>query len=133
MDLLNLNLGQYAEETQDMQVVHPVTGVPQVDDDGQPVIIKLIGMDSKLAQDTVKRRAERYMSTKSQKNITVEAATEMSADLLAKMTKGWSGLTEGGEAIVFSEAKAKEIYIANSWLREQVNEFVDNRANFFKK
>jgi hypothetical protein len=49
---------------------------------------------------------------------------------MAKCTKGWSGITEGGVEVKFSYENAVKLYTKYLWLREQIDRFMADRSNF---
>jgi phage/plasmid-associated DNA primase len=53
-----------------------------------------------------------------------------SVELLAKCTKGWSGITESGKEVPFSYENAVKLYTKYLWLREQIDRFMADRSNF---
>ena len=57
-------------------------------------------------------------------------AAEMIDDL-AKMTIKWTGFELDGKALKCEKANAVTVYTDWPWIREQAQEFVANRANFF--
>jgi hypothetical protein len=42
------------------------------------------------------------------------------AQFFADITESWSGLTEGGKPVEFSNEKAAQFYASTPWLRQQV-------------
>lgn len=129
MDLAQLDMTSMADIGAEMPVIHPATLEP-LKYNGHPVIIKLYGQDSTAFREEMQNRAKIQLARR--QKIDVEKLTSDAADLLAACTIGWVGLTEGGQEIEFSRENAKRIYTKYGWLRQQVDEFVSDRANFFK-
>lgn len=127
MDLSNLKLGDAG--SQKMELVHPVEGTTLLDDDKEPVTIELYGADSDVFRKTIRALGNKALS-KNQKKRTIEELEESTVKLLARVTVGWSGLKEDGEELEFSIANAERLYTDYPWIKEQVDEFVQERSNF---
>jgi hypothetical protein len=52
--------------------------------------------------------------------------------IAAAATLGWKNVSRDGAAIEFSRSAAKKLYEEHPWLLQQVSEFIENRANFFR-
>lgn len=57
---------------------------------------------------------------------------ESSAKLLAVVTVGWKGLKFGGKEYEFSADNAIKLYNEYPWIKDQVDQFIADRKNFFK-
>lgn len=125
MDLTDLNLS--AAGSSDLTLCHPATGEDLYDGDS-PVTITLLGKDSKEYRAAVAKRANSHL--RNRKVQTVEQAQQDGIDLLASVTVDWSGITENGEDLECTPAEVKRVYREYAWIREQVDEFVDDRSNF---
>ena len=130
MDLNELNDRLCNSGAATMTVTHPVTG-DALTHDGQEVTISVYGKDSDVARKAMKAAAQKAMNKRVQR-ADLDSAIHSAASLLAACTAGWSGVTEGGQPVEFSTANACELYTKYHWLREQVDEFIGDRANFFK-
>ena len=122
-DLATLDTAKVAEEGAELLVSHPTTG----EDLG--IKITLIGTDSKTFRDISKIRATMALKKKS-REIDLDQNEQDSIELLARCTKGWSGITENGKDIPFSHENAVELYTKYLWLREQIDRFMADRSNF---
>lgn len=122
-DLATLDTAKVAEEGAELHVAHPTTG----EDLG--IKITLIGTDSKTFRDISKSRATASLKKKS-REIDLDQNEAESVELLAKCTKGWSGITEGGVEVKFSYENAVKLYTKYLWLREQIDRFMADRSNF---
>jgi len=127
IDLNDLNFEKNAEIGADLELDHPVTGDPT------GIVIRLAGTDS-----VAYRRKQREIQTKRigqlarGKKADYSCTEQDACDLLAACTLGWEGLIEGGEPVEFSTQAASDLYARHAWIREQVDMFVGDRANFFK-
>ena len=122
-DLATLDTAKVAEEGAELRVAHPTTG----EDLG--ITITLIGTDSKTFRDISKSRATASLKKKT-REIDLDQNESDAVDLLAKCTKGWSGVTENGKEVAFSFDNAVQLYTKYLWLREQIDRFMADRSNF---
>ena len=122
-DLAKLDTAKVAEEGAELRVAHPTTG----EDLG--ITITLIGTDSKTFRDISKIRATMALKKKT-REIDLDQNEQDSIELLARCTKGWSGITENGKDIPFNHENAVQLYTKYLWLREQIDRFMADRANF---
>lgn len=134
MDLSTLNIDEQSEQGVYMELMHPIDDEPLLQDDGSKITIKLLGADSKAFRDISKKhsrkRTANMMKTR-KKDIDFTPTLEETCETLAACTVGWKGIEANGNAIKFSTDEAYKLYMDFSWIREQVNIFVGDRANFF--
>jgi hypothetical protein len=117
-----------------MSVIDPTTGAAMVDEKtGSPVTITLIGKDhpdfrsKQYAQSS--KRVNKLVGRR--RNIDLKQMEQDAIELLAHATKGWEGIDgPDGHPLAFSHANAVDLYTRYSWLREQVDEFIDDRSHF---
>jgi len=50
-----------------------------------------------------------------------------------RCTLAWRGIVYEGEALECNPGNARRLYAALPWLREQVEAFIADRANFLKR
>lgn len=126
MDLDALKIAEKSEEGEILTILHPVS-FEETD-----IKIKLAGMDSARYRNKVKQIAEKEKVRK-KTNIDFDGIEKRGAEILAACTIDWKGIQRGGDTIPFSYENAVELYSDPNlrWLREQVDEFIANRANFF--
>ena len=122
-DLATLDTSKVAEEGAELLDSHPTTG----EDLGIKIV--LIGTDSKTFRDISKSRATASLKKKT-REIDLDQNEQDSIELLARCTKGWSGITENGKDIPFGHENAVELYTKYLWLREQIDRFMADRSNF---
>jgi hypothetical protein len=95
--------------------------------------ITVIGRDSDeyraIRTERTRMLADRASAGQSDEFTQAELDT-LACELLGRCTKGWRGITQKGEAIVFSEKAAMDLYAKYPAIREQVNVFIGERANF---
>lgn len=96
--------------------------------------LKVVGQDSKQFREVSKRIATSMLGKEEEKP-DVEALERQGAELAAACIIGWSGLTEGGIEIPFTQQKAVELMLMPelTFIRQQVEVCVSKRASFFRK
>lgn len=127
-----------SEEGAWMPLMDPVTELPILgkDEDGneQPVRIKLLGMDA----PTIKAKEREFMNRRLMKNkVRVGSAEQLEGEaieMLVACTQSWEGFTRSGAVWPCTPANARELYSKPEWafIREQVNRFIGERANFLQ-
>lgn len=123
MDIGRFDSVKKAEEGVRLALLDPVTKA----DTGAALI--LYGADS-----AMHKQARKELDAKNKalgRTLGPDELAEQSAELLARCTKGWVGLTENGVEIPFSQARAKELYLAYPELADRATMFIFSRINFF--
>ncbi len=132
MDLANLDFGKNPEITAVMAVIHPITGEEMFQEDDTPVTVTLLGMESSIAKRITKARAQKQLNKRNQK-VDLDEAREFTISLQAKLITASQGLTENGQDLDLTDhATSVDVLTRYSWLREQIDEFITDRANFYK-
>jgi hypothetical protein len=125
-------------DTADMPLKNPKTGKQVMLPGGKaPATITLAGRDSeiyrKISRDLANKRAEAARAAGSNDFQPSDEDLESEAlDLLTALTIGWNGISANKEPFPFSVENARKLYERLPWLREEVDRFVGNRANFMK-
>ena len=125
MDLTQFDVVSPANEGVWMNLEHPVTGEPL------DVKIKLAGVDS----DYYKKELRKQQNKKFKKGFRKLSAEELEADtieLLVACTLDWEGVELEGQALECNPENVRKIYKRFPWIREQVDNFINDRANFLK-
>lgn len=130
MRLKDIKLTELSDKGAVMTVVHPTKEEPMLDDRGEPMTIRLVGADSSQFRAASARIANREIK-KRKANRTVEKSEANAIELLAACTIDWSIQVED-EPEPFSRENAEIVYREHPWLREQVDIFVGDRANFLE-
>lgn len=128
MDLKTLDVSEAASRGADLTLRNPATGENLSGEDGKPITITLLGSDSGEYRKKLRSTANQRIATR--KKQTVEQLEQEGVGLLAAVTTGWHNIIVNGETLQFSKEKAAELYTQYPWIREQVDEFVNERANF---
>lgn len=127
MDLGKLDLTKAANEGAWITLKHPATGE---DLSGK---IKVVGKDStKFLQLSEEYRRKTLEDMKSNKTMAqkLEASQEQSDAILVACTLDWDGMMLDGEDLPFTEANVKMVYQRFTWIKEQVDVAIADRANF---
>lgn len=127
MDLNKLDLSAQADKGADLSLEHPVTG------EELGITITLLGTDSAVYRNHARelQRARIAKMAKSRnKKIDFSVTEDEEADALAVCTVGWSGVVLNGKELEFSHDAAVDLYVSYPWIKEQVDAFIGDRANF---
>ena len=116
-----------------LHLMNPGNGEPLTNDDGSNVGIYLLGKDSDAYRLAQRKITNRRLSQKGNTSITAERIEIEANEILANCTVSWTGIVYNGEVLVCDIANAKMIYKDLPWLKEQVDEFVAERANYLEK
>ena len=131
MDLKDLTP---TSDTVDVNIVHPTTLEPLLNDNSDPMVITMYAPHSKEYKAAVHEQTNKRLKqaqSKKKVDLTAEDIEDATLDLFAKTTKSWN-ITYDGEEPNFSVSKAKEIYSEVFWIRDQIDEAMSNSLNFKK-
>lgn len=131
MDLKDLTP---TSDTVDVNIVHPTTLEPLLNDNSDPMVITMYAPHSKEYKAAVHEQTNKRLKqaqSKKKVDLTAEDIEDATLDLFAKTTKSWN-ITYDGEEPDFSVSKAKEIYSEVFWIRDQIDEAVSNSLSFKK-
>lgn len=119
-----------------MVIKHPTTGATLRDRDGKEAYIDLYSGDSEVAERQRRAITNDRLSMRNRNKITSERLESEGLELLVALTTGWNLVALDGSPIdlAFSPQEARNLYGDRRmrWLREQVDEFTADRANFVK-
>jgi hypothetical protein len=114
-----------------LNIVHP-----ESEEVIKGMTITLLGQDSKVYRKLQmgKQQAALNRMAKGKKALDLDAEklSEDSIDDLVKLTTEWSGFMLDGKKLDCTPANVRTVYAEWVWIKEQVQEFVGNRANFFR-
>jgi len=125
MDLSTLDVQKVAESGATLDVRHPVTGIAI---DGMKITV--LGTDSKTYRDAVKSRMRQRVNQRKKQDFDPDKAEREGLELLADLTVDWQGIELDGESLKCTRENCVKVYGRFSWIREQVDEFIADRANF---
>lgn len=102
-------------------------------DDETPMTITVLGSDSEVAVRTRHGQQNRRLQQGTRIKLTAEGLESDAAAYLAKLTIDWN-ITLGGQKPPLTEAAAVQLYSNPklSFIREQVDAAISERANFMK-
>jgi hypothetical protein len=120
-----------ADEGATMQVRHPET-----EDAIEGMTITLLGQDSGVYKKILLAKQQAVLSriSKGKKAVDLDAAKlgEDTIDDLVKLTVNWEGFSLDGKKLDATPDNVRMVYAEWNWLREQAQEFVADRAHFFR-
>jgi hypothetical protein len=130
---MDLNQFETGNDGEWLDLLHPVNGLPIEDEDGVKMRIQLVGKDSDEYRGAQRATTERRLKSRSKAQRFDADALEMEAtDVLVACTKDMQGFALDGEDLEFNPANARKVFTRFPWVREQVDEFVDDRGNFMQ-
>lgn len=132
MDLSQFDTTQASEQGVVMPVINPLTRKPLLTDDGDAITITLLGMDSNVYRKHASATLKRRISPRGL-NMNVDGMEDEAIELLVTCTTAWENIEIDGEKPPFSKQAVREAYGRFRWLREQADEFINDRANFLGK
>jgi hypothetical protein len=98
--------------------------------------ITLLGQDSKVYRkiQLAKQQAllNRIAKGKKVADLDAEKMAQDGIDDLVQLTTAWTGFTLDGAALDCTPENVKRVYAEWAWIKEQVQEFVADRSNFFR-
>ena len=110
-----------------LTVLHPQTLEPT------PIKIKVASPESESYKKVERRIRNRNVALlkKSKSGLSAEALEASAMDLLVGVTVDWQGVTWGNALLEFTPDNARMLYGKFSFIKEQVDEFIGDRASFF--
>ena len=120
-----------AEEGAVLQIVHPET-----EEEIAGMTITLLGQDSTVYRkiQLAKQQAILNRMGKGKKNVELDAeriGNEIIEEM-AKLTTDWTGFQLDGKDLKPTHENVLMVYTEWTWIKDQAQEFVNNRANFFR-
>jgi hypothetical protein len=131
MDLLDLK-----PKTDTIEVIlnHPVTLEPIVKADGTEMSITVYAPHSKVYKEALHEQTNRRL-VKAQKSkkftMTSEEAEQSALEVLARVTKEWD-IVLGGKTPKLDFQSAVDLYKEYPWIKDQVEEALNDNASFLK-
>ena len=125
MDLTQFDVVSPANEGVWMNLEHPVTGEPL------EVKIKLAGVDSDYYKKELRRQQNKRFK-KGFRKMNAEELESETIELLVACTLDWEGVELEGQTLECNPENVRKIYKQFPWIKEQVDNFINDRANFLK-
>lgn len=134
MDLSALDVKKAAGNAVVCGFRHPVTDAPLKTDDDKPIGVSVLGADSdryqELSRSRGNARLKETMKKGAKANITTESIDADALAILVGVTTEVHNVVIDGKKYANSPADIREMYEKLPWAREQVQAFVEDRANF---
>lgn len=132
LDLASLDFAE-ADQGALLEVRHPATNEILRWDDGSPYTIKVVGRDSDRFLSLVRKQSDKriQMTLRTRQPVLSASVEKDDIELLVNATLDMN-INYKGEKTKSDEKTYREVYTKLRWLREQVDEFIGNRANFLK-
>lgn len=122
-----------ADEGAVMTLYREDNGAVALDKDGKPITITLLGSDSAVYRKAQNKNLNRRLAKRNVK-LSAEELQAESIETLAACTVAWSGFFDkAGQPIACNAEAARALYTRFSAIREQADNFVNDRANFLQK
>lgn len=129
MDLNKLDLTKASNDGVWITLKHPAS------DENLPMKIKVIGKDSdkfiKLSEDFRRSTLEDMKANKTMEQ-RIETSKEYGDKLLIACTLEWQGIELDGKKLDCTPENVKMVYQRFSWIKEQIDTAIADRANFIK-
>lgn len=125
-DFASRDVTAKADEGAELEVLDPANGKPV------GVFITLAGADSTVHRKATAAIANRRAKGGFRRNINLDDLQTESIEILARCTLGWSGVVLDGKDVPLSKEAAVALYTRFPWLREQVETFISDRANYLQ-
>lgn len=132
MNLAGLSLK--VDAPAEMEITHPVTGLPMRSADGSvTATVKIYSVDSPAAKQHQRASIDRRLGKKSGQ-VTAEAIEAEQVDYLVSLVAGWTLVDFDGNTLDL-DSKPETVRAVLSepgmaWLRSQIDSFAGERANF---
>jgi len=105
----------------------------QADPESAPITITCLGRDSKVWRRMQHAQQSRRLTAamrKGKMKFDAEAAAADALDLLVACVVDWDGIELEGKPWPCTEANRRKLLAGCEWMREQIDEFVDDRATY---
>lgn len=102
-------------------------------DGKEPVTISLVGVDSENYQAAARASQNRRLAKINPRKVRQVTAEEMENDaleILVACTIAWEGIGWGKEDLKCTPENVRKVYANVPFIREQVDEFINDRSNF---
>lgn len=126
-DLAKLDTTNLAEKGSTLELRHPVT----MEKLGATIL--LAGADSHIYRNAQQKIAERRLANGVKSNVSkLDGMQAEGIELLATCTLGWENVVLEGENLAYTKEAAVELYTRFIWIKEQVDRFIHDRANYLR-
>lgn len=127
MDIKELMTAEAHEEGAECNIKHPNTGKPT------DIFITVMGPDSKEFRAQQSKLNRMYVNaSRDGVDVDPDYVAVLTRKMIASITTGWRGVTDGDIDVPFSKDKCEELYAGSPFVFDQVDRFIVNYANFTK-
>ncbi|NCD13584.1 MAG: hypothetical protein EOL93_13665 [Epsilonproteobacteria bacterium] len=106
-----------------MEIEDPTNGEPL------GMHLKLMGEDSEIYQKHLRKHRDKHLKKRT-KNLKWDSFEAERTELLVACTVEWKNITYKGEQVEFTKENVRWLYSTYRGIRDQVDEFIADRANF---
>jgi hypothetical protein len=136
-DLEALTTVSLSEQGAFLHLTHPGTGLKLNNGDGQPMGLLLRGKDSTVVaakeREISQRRIDGALAVGRRPRIDANSLNVDAIELLVAATKEVRNLVLRGQPVANTPQAFTQLYTDFPWIREQVDTFIADRANFLGK
>lgn len=129
IDLASLDT---ASDTAVLTLRHPATHAVLTDEGGKPIAMTVCGTDSETYLAAQRTVLNKRLSRRNRTPLTAEEIEDEAIDIIAKCVVSWNGIVLDGDLLVCSPENVRKVLSRFRWIKEQVDEFINDRANFVK-
>jgi hypothetical protein len=137
MDLSKLDTSRLADEGVKLHLLHPTTKQPLYADEKtekKPMTITVLGADgerySDLRREIIDERIAKVQDQRKPERMDSSTIENAAIEHLVSITVGFDNLVLDGKPLEYSKANTRLLFKRLRWVREQVEAFSGNRANF---
>lgn len=117
-------------------IIKDTNGDAITDADGKEAFIDLLPLNSSVARRLDEQMADKRLAQRKIKPLTSKEIADAQIGKIAALTKAWHLVLPDGTVmdVECNEANARDLYAEPSfdWIRQQVEEFLFDRSNFFQ-
>jgi hypothetical protein len=132
MDLSQL---AFSAEAVEMHLMHPVTNQVLTTDAGEPMTLLVVGTDSEECRKVDREITDRRLKSQAFGRKIKVSAEQIEAESFERTIAcivGFKNIIVKSDPLEYSKKSVKDLLKTFPWLRRQVEEFIDDQANFIK-
>lgn len=119
----------------DMTLLHPGTGEPLTDEQGNNATLTLYGPDSSVLKTFHRKRLNQQSKKgfkKGSYSFSAEEVDQIRVDRCVAAIASWQNIGFEGKELECTPENKEMLLESAPWMIEQVYDFIDDRANFMK-
>lgn len=114
----------------DLVIKNPETGLPLEDEAGNHLVISLYGPDSTVRERSLDKYSKQISNFSGEGNFKAGQMKGTMIELAVAATKDWQNMDWEGETLECTPKNVRMIYRQVPAIRDQVVEFMNERANY---